>query len=156
MDRKWHPEHSVPAAVSASGDAASLVATDGDGSKSDVFVKRDEMYQYLRIQVVKAIEQLPQDEKASYIEALEKAPAKVWKEESNPDMFLLVEDFHAHFAAKRICRYWQLRAESFGPKRFDSLYQTGEDALGIRELHVLQTQSIVLLPKDAQGCPVLV
>jgi hypothetical protein len=113
------------------------------------------MYQYLRNQVVKAIEQLPQDEKASYIEALEKAPAQVWKEESNPDAFLRVADFHAYFAAKQICRYWQLRSKIFGPKRFDSLYQTGENALGTRELKVLQSGSIILLPKDAQGCPVL-
>jgi hypothetical protein len=48
-----------------------------------------------------------------------------------------------------------LRSEIFGPKRFKSLYQTGEDALGIRELHVMQTPSIMLLPKDATGCPVL-
>jgi hypothetical protein len=105
--------------------------------------------------VVKVIEQLPQDDKASYIEALEKAPAQVWKEESNLDAFLRVEDFHARYAAMRLCSYWRLRSESFGLKRFDALYQTGEDALGRRELHVLQTQSIMLLPKDAQGCPVL-
>jgi hypothetical protein len=35
------------------------------------------MYQDFRNQVVKAIEQLPQEEKASYIEALEKASAQV-------------------------------------------------------------------------------
>ncbi len=87
---------------------------------------------------VKAIDQLPQDEKASYIEALENAPAQVWEEESNLDAFLRVEDFHAFFAAKRICKYWQLRSDTFGPNRFESLYQTGEDALGTRELHVLQ------------------
>jgi hypothetical protein len=155
MDREWHLEHSLPTAVTAPGGAASLVATVGDGSTSGVSIKRDEMYQYLRNQIVKAIELLPQDEKASYIEALEKAPAQVWKEESNPDMFLRVEDFHPYLAAKRLCSYWRLRSEIFGPKRFDSLYQTGEDALGIRELRVLQTQSMMLLPKDAEGCPVL-
>jgi hypothetical protein len=154
-DREWHREHSLSAAVTAPGGAASLVATDGDGIKSGVFVKRDEMYQYLRKQVAKAIEQLPQEEKASYLEALEKAPAKVWKVECNPDAFLLFEDFHALFAAKRICRYWQLRTETFGPKRFRSLSLTGEEALGTRELKVLQKDSIMFLPKDAQGCPVL-
>jgi hypothetical protein len=143
------------ATFSPTGSAASLAATVGDGSASGLSITRDEMYQYLRNQMGKAIEQLPQDEKASYIEALEKAPAQVWKEESNPDAFLRVEDFHVKYAAKRICRYWQLRSETFGPKRFRSLYQTGEDALGIREIKVLQSDSIILLPKDAQGCPVL-
>jgi hypothetical protein len=155
MDREWHFEHSLPAAVTAPGGAASPVATDGDGSKSGVFVKRDDMYQYLRKQVVKAIDQLPQEEKASYLEALDKAPAQVWKEESNPDVFLRVEDFHALIAAKRLCRYWQFRSETFGPKRFRSLSLTGEDALGTRELKVLQSDSILLLPKDTQSCPVL-
>jgi hypothetical protein len=46
------------------GGAASLVETDDDDSKPGVCVKSDEMYQYLRNQVVKAIELLPQDEKA--------------------------------------------------------------------------------------------
>jgi hypothetical protein len=66
-----------------------------------------------------------------------------------------VEDLHARSAAKWICRYWQLRSETFGPKRFRSLSLTGEDALGTRELHVMLTQTIMLLPKDAQGRPVL-
>jgi hypothetical protein len=148
IDREWHTEHSLPAVVTRG-------AACGDGSKSGDFMKRDEMYQYLRNQVAKAIDQLPQDDKASYIEAFEKAPAQVWKEESNPDMFLRVDDFHAIFAAKRICRYWQLRSETFGPNRFRSLSLTGEDALGTRELKVLRSASILLLPKDAEGCPVL-
>jgi hypothetical protein len=155
MDRGWHPEHSLPAAVTTPGDAASLVVTVGNGSKSVVFMTRDEMYQIFRYQVAKAMELLLQDEKASYIEALEKAPAQVWKEESNPDAFLRLEDFHALFAAKRICRYWQLRSETFGSNRFRSLSLTGEDALGTRELKIMQSDSIILLPKDDEGCPVL-
>jgi hypothetical protein len=137
VDREWHPEHSLSSAVTATGGAASLVATVGDGSVSGLCERREEMYRYLRNQVEKAIELLTQDEKASYIEALEKAPAQVWKEESNSDMFLRVEDFHARNGARRLCGYWRLRSESFGPKRSDSLYQTGEDAMGIRELHVM-------------------
>jgi hypothetical protein len=90
MDREWHPEQSLPAGVTTPGGAASLVATDDDDSKPGVCVKSDEMYQYIRNQVVKAIELLPLDEKAAYIEALEKAPAQVWKDESNPDAFLRV------------------------------------------------------------------
>jgi hypothetical protein len=101
------------------------------------------------------MEQLPQGEKASYLEALERASPRVWKEKSNPDMLLRLEDFHARFAAKQICRYWQLRSEIFGRKRFRSLSMTGEDALETRELKVLQNDSIILLPKDGEGCPVL-
>jgi hypothetical protein len=48
-----------------------------------------------------------------------------------------------------------LRSETFGPKGFDSLYQTGEHALGSKELKILQNDGILLLPKDAEGCPVL-
>jgi hypothetical protein len=148
MDRKRHPERSLSVDVTApggaattsddtscrteyddvlnlssdtsspTGDAASLVVTVGDGSESGVFVKRDKMYQNLRNQAVKAIDQLPQDEKAFYIEALEKAPVQVWKEECNLDAFLRVEDFHARNAAMRLCSCWRLRSQSFGPKGF--------------------------------------
>jgi hypothetical protein len=150
----------APAVAFRAGGATSLVATGDDDSKSRTIQPRDgdireELYQNFRYQMVKAVEQLPQDEKACYMEALERAPPQVWKEESNPDMFLRLEDFHAFFAAKRICRYWQLRSDTFGPKRFDSLYQTGEDALGNKELQVLQMNTITLLPNDAHGCPVL-
>jgi hypothetical protein len=150
----------APATASPTGRAAYLVATDGDDSKPRSIQpcdaeKREEMYQNFRKQVMQATEQLPQDEKASYIEALEMAPPQVWKEESNPDVFLCVEDFHARFAARRICKYWQLRSETFGLKRFQPLSMTGEGALEARELKVLQNDSIMLLPKDAHGCPVL-
>jgi hypothetical protein len=149
-----------PAVAFRTGGATSLVAMGDDDSKPRSVQPRDgvireELYQNFRYQIVKAMEQLPQDEKACYIEALDRAPPEIWREESNPDMFLRLEDFHAFFAAKRICRYWQLRSETFGPKRFDSLYQTGEDALETRELHVLQSDSILLLQKDTEGCPVL-
>jgi hypothetical protein len=92
--------------------------------------------------MVKAMEQLPQNEKASYIAALEMAQPQVWSEESNLDMLLRLEDFHAHFAARRICKYWQLRSDTFGPKGFRSLNMTGEDALETRELKVLQNDSL--------------
>jgi hypothetical protein len=119
MDRELHPKHSLPVAVTAPGvattsdddaymscraghgygDVLNLSSdtsspTGGAGARSGVFIKRDEMYLHFHNQVVKAVYQLPQHEKAVYIEALEKAPAQVWKEESNPDMFLRVEDFH--------------------------------------------------------------
>jgi hypothetical protein len=150
----------APVVAFRTGGATSLVTTGDDDSKSRSIQPRDgvireELYQNFRKQVMQAMEQLPQEEKASYIEALEKAPPQVWKEECNPNMFLRLEDSHAFFAAKRICRYWQLRSNTFGPKRFDSLYQTGENALETRELKVLQNCSIMLLPKDTEGCPVL-
>jgi hypothetical protein len=128
----------TPALASPSGGAAYLVATDGDDSRENcvqpdaIVIKREEMYQSFRYQMVKAMDQIPQHEKPCHIEAPERAPPQVWKEESNPDMFLRLEDFHARFAARRICKYWQLRSEMFGPKRFRSLNMTGEDPLETR------------------------
>jgi hypothetical protein len=179
MDRERQPEKSFPVTQTAPGVAAAMPApttiSDDDDSKTHISEssaddelnissvvatdhdgeKREEMYRTFRKQVMQAMEQLPQDEKAFYIEALERAPLQVWEEESNPDMFLRAEDFHARFAAKRICKYWQLRSKTFGPKRFRSLSLTGEGALETRELKVLQSDPVMLLPKDAEGCLVL-
>jgi hypothetical protein len=106
-------------------------------------------------QLEKRIQHLPQEETGAYIEALEMAPSRVWKEECNPDIFLRLESFQEWPAVKRLARYWQLRSETFGPKRFDSLYQTGEDALERGDLSVLGTGFSMILPNDADGSSVI-
>jgi hypothetical protein len=108
-----------------------------------------------RHQLEKRIQHLPQEETGAYVEALEMAPSRVWKEECNPDIFLCLESFQERPAVKRLARYWQLRSKTFGTKRFESLYQTGEDALERGDLSVLGTGFSMILPNDADGSSVI-
>ena len=105
--------------------------------------------------VKKALSTLPPEETAAYRTALEKAPSEVNKQEVGADLFLRTEYFNARLAAKRLARYWQLRADTFGPKQFLPLHQTGEGALGRKEINVLREGSICLLPHDAEEHPVV-
>jgi hypothetical protein len=107
-----------------------------------------------RRQLEEEIRKLSESATKDYIEALQMAPPQVW-EESNPKHFLRVESFSTKFAAKRLAMYWQLRSNTFGSKRYDSLYQTGEDALDRRDVSTLGSNFLNLLPNDAHGCPVL-
>ena len=106
-------------------------------------------------EVDKAMEELPLKETEAYREALAKASREIWKEEVGIERFLRVEDYNPFFAAKRIARYWQLRKSSFGPNQFAILTQTGESGLGRREVQMLATSFLNLLPVDTNGCPVL-
>jgi hypothetical protein len=108
-----------------------------------------------RLQLESEMQKLPRAETAMYFDALEAAPPQVWEEESNPDMFLRLQSFNVRVAARRLAMYWQLRSDSFGSQKFESLNQTGEGALERRELTALQTGFLNLLPNDQQGCSIL-
>lgn len=111
--------------------------------------------QYSRLMLSKSIKLLRPSEKAAYLEALKKAPSGVTSTESHPDLFLRTESYHPLHAAKRCARYWQLRAETLGPTKHDYLYQTGEHALGRKDLALLQSGFSRLLPNDFEGSPAL-
>lgn len=54
-------------------------------------------------------------------------------------------------AAQKMASYWQTRKSIFGNKFVLPLTQTGEGALGRRELNLLGTGFFSLLPKDQEG-----
>lgn len=99
------------------------------------------------------VEQLPNAN--AFKDARRSAPPEIWTFESNLEAFLRVENFDSQQAAKRVAQYWSLRAKYFGPKRFEPLHQTGEAALRRKDLSILITGFITLLPNDADGCAVL-
>lgn len=106
-------------------------------------------------QIDDAIEQFSCEEKSAYFDAKRCAPQKIWDEECNHSLFLRVEFFNPWLAAKRLAGYWILRSDCFGPKKYDLLSQTGEDALGRKDLLCLTTGFIKLLPYDSDGCSVI-
>lgn len=96
---------------------------------------------------------VPNEDKAAYLEALEKDPEMV-RRESNPTRFLECERNNPWKAAKRLACYWKQRKDIFGPKRaFLPLHQTGEAmaALNKQDLEILNTGVLVLLPPDRQS-----
>lgn len=94
-------------------------------------------------------------ESFNYFEAIAKAKPSVWENESRLELFLRVDDFHVGLAAKRLSRYWSIRVKTFGEQGFQSMYQTGEDALERGDLSVLSSGFLMLLPDDAEGCPII-
>ena len=140
------PTHAIETHV-VSTNAAAAPPRCNDGSL--LFV------QNWQSQVEKALRALPPKETAAYRAALEEVPLEANKEEVNYNSFLRTEYFNPVLAAKRLARYWQLRASTFGPRKFLPMHQTGEGALGRKEVKMLGQGFLQLLPGDSSGRPVL-
>jgi len=54
-----------------------------------------------------------------------------------------------------MAKYWQLRSQTFGVKEYNLMTQTGEDALGGKDLRTLATGFLTLLPVDTNGQSIL-
>lgn len=85
--------------------------------------------------------------KEAYLEAQAKASSLVTKD-SDPLAFLRFDEFKTHETACRILLYWKVRKESFHERAFLSLDQSGEGALGRKDVAVLSTAFLMSLPKD--------
>ena len=98
----------------------------------------------------------PKGESSAFFDAKQKTEKKVWQEESNPSLFLRIDGHDVSRASRRFAAYWQLRLKLFGSKKFHmSLYQTGEDALGRKDLSILGSGFVQLLPDDSKGRSVI-
>jgi len=94
------------------------------------------------------VEKIPPEEKADYLEALERCP-RVVENESPVLAFLKCEDFNAKAAAERLVRYWRERRFLFGEEKAFlpiRLHQAMRD-----DLDMLERGTILLLPDDARG-----
>jgi hypothetical protein len=105
-------------------------------------------------QLEQALRDIPVDEKASYLEAVRVVPHLV-NTESNPILFLRVDDGNAQKAAARLCMYWTKRAQLFGERAFLSLRDcSGSGALDEAAVKILDMGAAVQLPDDTKGSPV--
>jgi len=105
-------------------------------------------------QLEEALQLIPDQEKAAYLEAVEKVPQLV-QLESDPLRFLRREDYNAWAASRRLVTYWETRKTIFGDKAFLPMSQTEEGALSKEDLDVLNTGALVLLPNDNKGRSVI-
>jgi hypothetical protein len=92
-----------------------------------------------------ALQDIPDTEKAAYLEALEIAPLLV-ERESNPVAFLRCEKYDAWAAARRLVEYWDVRKKTFGAERaFLPMTQAGAMA---EDMEYVEKALFVMLPDD--------
>jgi hypothetical protein len=92
-----------------------------------------------------ALQDIPDTEKAAYLEAIEIAPLVV-ERESNPVAFLRCEKYDAEKAARRLVAYWDVRKKTFGAERaFLPMTQAGAMA---EDMEYVEKALIVMLPDD--------
>jgi hypothetical protein len=102
-----------------------------------------------------ALELIPDEEKAAYLEAVETAH-HIIEDESNPVWFIRYEQCNFWAAAIRLVTYWKERKALFGDRAFRPLkLLTGEGALNEEDIMVLRMSPLLLLPKDGLGRSVL-
>jgi hypothetical protein len=119
------------------------------------FVESDAMKAQANQQLQDAIKLIPQDAKAAYLEALERAPNLV-ATESDPMRFLHFEKYNAWAAARRLVTYWSSRVSIFGgEKAFLPLDLTGKGALDEEDLAFLNSGCVVMLPNDSNNRSVI-
>jgi hypothetical protein len=98
-----------------------------------------------------ALQEIPDEEKEAYLEALERAPMLV-ETESDPVRFLRCEKYDAGVAAHRLVSYWEVRKKIFGPDRaFLPMTQTGAMA---EDTVYSEKGFSTVLPDDDHGRPV--
>jgi hypothetical protein len=101
-----------------------------------------------------ALELVPDEEKAAYTEAMHRVPDLV-DSESDPFRFLWYEKYNISAAARRLVSYWEFRKELYGERAFLPMTQLKNGALSEDDVAVLQTEYLVLLPDDTDGCAVV-
>lgn len=101
-----------------------------------------------------ALKLIPYSEREAYTEALQRAPLLV-ATESDPMSSLRCEDFNAFKAAFRVMSYWKKRKSLFGSRAFLPMDQTGEGALTVQDIEMLNSGSLAFLHNDSSGRVVL-
>jgi hypothetical protein len=112
---------------------------------SSSYQKTEEMLENGVVLLRQALQDIPDTEKAAYLEALEIAPLLV-ERESNPVAFLRCEKYDAWAAARRLVEYWDVRKKTFGAERaFLPMTQAGAMA---EDMEYVEKALFVMLPDD--------
>jgi len=99
----------------------------------------------------KAIANIPDHEKKTYVKAMTLAPHIV-ETESNPTWFLEYDRFDFDAAAQRLVAYWEERNKAFGDKTFLPLATlTNVNAYDDETKRALREGVMVVLPNDSCG-----
>ena len=96
-----------------------------------------------------AIENIPREQKKSYLRALEEAP-DVAARESPPAFFLRCEEFNVWAAAQRIVNYWNQRYLYFGEDRAFLPLRMNR-SLTAEDMLIFEKAVYMILPRDNHG-----
>jgi hypothetical protein len=118
----------------------------------DEMEETDTMVEKAVLLLQEALHDIPDVEKQTYLEALERAPLLV-ETESDPIRFLRCEKYVAGAAAHRLVSYWEVRKKIFGPDRaFLPMTQNGAMA---EDMVYSEKGFTTMLPDDDHGRPVV-
>jgi len=120
-------------------------------------VESPEMVEEAVAQFHQAVDNLPMDDKAVYLESLEKCSPRTIEIESSPVRFLRAVDYNPELAAKRIALYWSTRKEIFQDRAFLPMRLEG-GCLNEDEVQFISESwrnALFLLPHDAHGRAVM-
>jgi len=106
--------------------------------------------QLLAQRMKEAVESIAMEEKAAYLEALQRAPHLVATESRNDKFFRYCEG-DVWGMAQRICLYWKERKQVFQERAFLPLDLTGRGALTNTEILCLSGGILSVLPPTATG-----
>jgi hypothetical protein len=101
-----------------------------------------------------AIDGMDADANADYLYAVRTVP-NIVQAESNPEVFLAVENQDAIAAAVRLVSYWRRRREIFGGRAFLPLNLSERGVMTAQDMVALEKGFLLCLPQDAQGTSVL-
>jgi hypothetical protein len=117
----------------------------------DEMEETDTMVEKAVLLLQEALQEIPDAQKQTYLEALECAPLLV-ERESDPIRFLRCEKYDAGVAAHRLVSYWEVRKKIFGPDRaFLPMTQNGAMA---EDMVYSEKAFSTMLPDDDHGRPV--
>ena len=88
--------------------------------------------------------------KSAYVEACSRCPS-LTESESDVMCFLRHDNYDVNSAVGRLVRYWRLRQEIFGERAFLPMCQNGHGALTRKDIVLLKSGVVVLLPNDSEG-----
>jgi len=109
-----------------------------DRTNNKIFIQETETIRHTaRVAVEEALTEIPDAEKAAYLEVLRRAPHLIGIE-SNVLRFVRRDNYNAHDAARRLVMYWRVRIELFGERAFLPMIQTGSGALTQDDILILR------------------
>jgi hypothetical protein len=120
----------------------------GTEDKDDDVPETTEMLENCLNLFREALEQIPDNSKQEYLEAMERAP-EVVRQETDPVAFLRSQHYDAWSAAARLVAYWEIRKQIFGPDRF-VLPMTLDGAMA-DSAEAFSKGTIMILPDDRKG-----
>ncbi|KAL3905494.1 MAG: hypothetical protein SGILL_009656 [Bacillariaceae sp.] len=141
------PEETEAAKIDLLGEA---LLDESTRSSLDASVRTDEEVANILQEFHEGLAALEPEEKAAFLEAMEKVPRLV-DLESPPLDFVTAENYNTWAAAERAVNYWELRAWLFGERAWLPMTSTGNGCLSKEDCALLETGFCSILDENADA-----